>query len=418
MKYDIKDINLASKGAGIIDWAGSFMPVLSLIKKRFEKEKPLKNLKIAACLHVTAETANLAVTLKDAGAEVFLCASNPLSTKDDVAASLVYDHSISVFAIHGEDKKSYYNHINSVLDIKPDITIDDGADLVATIHKERKNLVKKILGGTEETTTGVIRLKSLAANKKLLYPIIAVNDSYTKHLFDNRYGTGQSTIDGILRATNILIAGVNFVVCGYGWCGKGVSMRAKGMGAKVIVCEANPLRALEATMDGFQVMPLMEAAKKGKIFVTVTGDISVIEDKHFKLMQDGAIVCNSGHFDAEINKKDLERISLKKKHLRTNIEQYILKDGRKINLLSEGRLVNLASAEGHPASVMDMSFANQALACEYIRKNNRKMKNEVYKIPDAIDSNIAELKLQSMNIQIDRLTEFQKKYLTSWQAGT
>jgi len=418
MKYDVKNIGLAKKGSLRIEWASNNMPVLNLIKQRFLKEKPLKGLKIAACLHVTTETGVLSGVLKAGGAEVFVCASNPLSTQDDVAASLVKDLKIPVFAIKGEDTKTYYSHIKSVLAAKPGITMDDGADLVSTIHQTPASMHPNIIGGTEETTTGVIRLRALAEEGKLRYPIIAVNDAMTKHMFDNRYGTGQSTIDGIIRATNKLLAGANFVVCGYGWCGKGAAMRAAGLGAKVIVVEVDPLKALEASMDGFQVMPIKEAAKVGDIFVTVTGDINVIRKEHFQVMKDGAIVSNSGHFNVELDIKGLEKISKSKKQIRDFVDEYILKDGRKIYLLGEGRLINLAAAEGHPASVMDMSFANQAFSVEYMAKNYKKLKNQVYKVPDDIDKNIAGLKLKSLGIKIDTLTPEQKKYLSSWEMGT
>jgi len=418
LDYDIKDIKLAKKGALRIEWASNNMPVLALIGERFKKEKPLSGLKVAACLHVTTETGVLMEVLKSAGAEVFVCASNPLSTQDDVAASLVSDLGIACFAIKGEDTDTYYKHINAVLAIKPDITMDDGADLVSTIHQRPALEHKNIIGGTEETTTGVIRLRALAKEGKLRYPIIAVNDAMTKHLFDNRYGTGQSTVDGIIRATNKLVAGSNFVVCGYGWCGKGVAMRAKGLGAKVIVVEVDPLRALEATMDGFEAMPIKEAARLGDIFVTVTGDINVIRGEHFQVMKNGAIVCNSGHFNVELEISALEKLSKAKKEIRDFCDEYTLKDGRKIYLLGEGRLINLAAAEGHPAQVMDMSFANQALGAEYMVKSHKELKNDVYKVPDAIDSNIAALKLASMGIKIDTLTAEQKKYLSSWEMGT
>jgi adenosylhomocysteinase len=394
------------------------MPVLGLIAQRFARVKPLKGLKIAACLHVTTETAVLMEVLKLGGASLTLCASNPLSTQDDVAASLVKNLKISVFAIKGEDTKTYYQHIKAVLKTKPDITMDDGADLVSTIHSGRFSLHSNIIGGTEETTTGVIRLRALANQGKLRYPIIAVNDASTKHLFDNRYGTGQSTVDGIIRATNKLLAGCNFVVCGYGWCGRGVAMRAKGMAAKVIIVEVDPLRALEATMDGYEVMPIKEAAKIGDVFVTTTGDTSVIRGEHFRVMKDGAIVANSGHFNVEIDIPALEKLSQKKKVIREFVDEYILRDGRKIYLLGEGRLINLAAAEGHPAQVMDMSFANQALSVEYISKHHKKLENQVYKVPEDLDKNIADLKLRSMGIRIDTLTKEQKKYLTSWELGT
>jgi len=417
MDYHIKDISLADKGDKRIEWASSNMPVLLSIKERFRKTKPLKDKKIACCLHVTTETANLMTTLKDGGAEVYLCASNPLSTQDDVASALVKGSSIPVFAIHGEDTETYYSHIRSVLGAGPDITVDDGADLVSTIHKEMRDHAGNIIGGTEETTTGVIRLKSLANKGELLYPIIAVNDAKTKHLFDNRYGTGQSTIDGILRVTNYLIAGSTFVVCGYGWCGKGLARRASGMGARVIVCEVDPVKAIEAVMDGYQVMPFVEAAKLGDIFVTVTGDIRVIHKGGFDVMRDGAIVANSGHFDVEIDKKALEEMSKEMRIIRDGITQYTLKDGRKINLLGEGRLVNLSCAEGHPSMVMDMSFANQALSIEYLTKEEG-LEKKVYPVPDEIDREIARLKLNTMGISIDKLTPEQEEYLTSWEIGT
>lgn len=418
MHYDIKDIKLAKKGILRIEWAAKNMPVLSLIKERFSKEKPLKGLKIACCLHVTTETAVLADVLKSGGADTYICASNPLSTQDDVAASLVQNSKIAVFAIKGEDTKTYYVHMKSALAIKPDITMDDGADLVSTIHQRPANVHSNIIGGTEETTTGVIRLRALAKEGKLRYPIIAVNDALTKHLFDNRYGTGQSTLDGVIRSTNKLIAGSNFVVCGYGWCGKGTAMRAKGMGAKVIVIEVDPLRALEATMDGFEVMPIRQAAKIGDIFVTVTGDINVIRGEHFSLMKDGAIVANSGHFNVEIDIPGLGKIAKSKRSTRDFVDEYTLKNNHKVYVLGEGRLINLAAAEGHPASVMDMSFANQALSAEYMAKNYRRLKKQVYVVPEDIDKNIARLKLKSMGIKIDVLTAQQKKYLASWEMGT
>ncbi len=418
MKFHIKDINLSPIGKKRVEWAGKFMPVLKLIGERFEKEKSLKGIKISACLHITTETANLLLTLKKGGAIISVCASNPLSTQDDVAAYLVKEIEIPVFAIKKEDRKTYYNHIHQVLEQKPQITIDDGADLVSTLHKERNDLMRNIIGGTEETTTGVIRLKNMEKEGVLKYPIIAVNDSYTKYLFDNRYGTGQSTIDGILRATNFLFAGSTVVVCGYGWCGRGIAMRAKGMGAKVIICEIDPIKALEAKMDGYEVMKLTEASQIGDLFITATGNINVITKKHFLLMKDGAILCNAGHFDVEIDKKGLKEVSIKRRKIREFCEEYLLKNKKKIYLLSEGRLVNLSSAEGHPAMVMDMSFANQALACEYLVKNHSKLEKKVYKLPLEIDKEIAYLKLKSMGIEIDRLTKKQKKYLISWQAGT
>lgn len=416
--YDVKDIKLAEKGKLRIEWASQSMPVLSQINDRFKKQKPLKNIKIAACLHVTTETAYLMEVLKNGGAEVALCASNPLSTQDDVAASLVKDTGISVYAIKGEDNKTYYQHIEAVLSINPNITMDDGADLVSVLHKNKTELIKNIIGGTEETTTGVIRLKSMAKNKVLKYPIIAVNDANTKHMFDNRYGTGQSTIDGIIRATNRLLAGSIFVVSGYGWCGKGLAMRARGMGARVIVTEVDALKALEAVMDGYEVMPMIDAAKIGDIFCTVTGNTSVLREEHFKVMKDGAIVSNSGHFNVEIDLNMLKKMAKKVRRIREYVDEYTLKDGRRINVLGEGRLINLASAEGHPSSVMDMSFANQALCVEYLVKNAKKLKKDVYSVPFEIDSKIAELKLKSMGINIDKLTNEQKKYLDSWEEGT
>jgi len=418
MNYGIKDIDLANKGKDKIEWAEKQMPVLLSIRKRFSKEKTLKGIRISACLHVTTETANLVRTLKEGGAEVSLCASNPLSTQDDVAASLVKDFGISVFAIKGEDKETYYQHIEKVLNCKPNITMDDGADLVFTIHSQKKELIKDIIAGTEETTTGVIRLRSMEKDKALKYPIIAVNDAQTKYLFDNRYGTGQSTIDGLLRATNILVAGKIFVICGYGWCARGLAMRANGMGAQVIITEVDPMKALEAVMDGYQVMPIKEAAKIGDIFITLTGDINVISVEEFPLMKDGAILANSGHFNVEINIGALEKLSVNKKKIREYIEEYTLENGKKINLLAEGRLLNLSAAEGHPASVMDMSFANQALSAEYLVKEGENLQKKVYGVPGVIDKEIARLKLESMGIKIDKLTEEQERYLSSWQMGT
>jgi len=418
MNFAIKDINLAEKGKERIEWAEKQMPVLSTIKDRYMLHSPLKGIKIAACLHVTTETANLARTLKAGGAEVFLCASNPLSTQDDVAASLVKDYGISVNAVKGEDKNTYYQHIENVLNCKPNLTMDDGADLVSTIHSQRSELIDEIIGGSEETTTGVIRLKSMQKDNALKYPIIAVNDAQTKYLFDNRYGTGQSTLDGLLRATNILVAGKKFVVCGYGWCARGLAMRASGMGAQVIITEVEPMKALEAVMDGYQVMPIKEAAKIGDIFITLTGDINVISSEEFKLMKNGVIIANSGHFNVEINIEALESMAIFKKKIREYIDEYTLKDGRKLNLLAEGRLLNLAAAEGHPASVMDMSFANQALSAEYLVKEGVNLESKVYKVPDVIDKKIARLKLESIGIKIDKLTEEQEKYLSSWQMGT
>ncbi len=417
-KHDVKDINLAKKGKLRIEWAAQEMPVLKSIAARFSKEKPLKGFRLAACLHVTTETANLMETLKAGGAEVFLCASNPLSTQDDAAASLVKFSKIPVFAIKGEDNKTYYKHINDALSSKPHMTMDDGADLVSTLHTSRKDLLSTIIGGTEETTTGVIRLRAMAEKGVLRYPIIAVNDAYTKYLFDNRYGTGQSTIDGIMRATNRLIAGSVFVVSGYGWCGKGIAMRAKGLGAKVIVTEVNPLRALEATMDGFDIMAIKEASKIGDIFVTVTGDINVISKECFSVMKDGAILSNSGHFNVEIEIDELKKMSKGRRTIRDFVEEFTLRNNRRIYLLGEGRLINLAAAEGHPSAVMDMSFANQALCAEYIAKNYKKLQKKVYSVPEQIDKDIAFLKLKAMCIKIDTLTPEQKKYLSSWEMGT
>lgn len=420
MQYDIKDKQLKEKGKQRIVWALQRMPVLASIREEGEQKKPLKDLKVAACLHVTTETAALAITLKAAGADVLLCASNPLSTQDDVAASLTFDYGIPVFAIKGEDTDTYYKHILAVLSAKPDVTLDDGADLVATIHKNPAKFTMPI-GGTEETTTGVIRLKSLQSEGKLRYPIIAVNDAFTKHLFDNRYGTGQSTIDGIIRATNKLLAGSIAVVAGYGWCGKGVAMRARGLGANVVICEVDPLKALEAVMDGFRVMPMKEAAKVGDVFVTVTGDIRVIREEHFMAMKSGAIVCNSGHFNVELDLEALEKAKTAKKESKEGVVEYTLKSDKttkKVYILAEGRLVNLACAEGHPAEVMDLSFANQYLSCQYIKENYKRLEKKVYKIPDSIDSDIAALKLKTMGIHIDTLTPEQKKYLSSWQEGT
>ena len=415
---DIKDPSLASAGSLRIQWAAREMPVLRMIAERFSQEKPLKGIRIAACLHVTTETANLALTLKAGGADLAICASNPLSTQDDTAACLVIEHGIPVFAIKGEDNETYYNHINAALDHKPHITMDEGADLVASIHKERGDLLDNITGGTEETTTGVIRLRSLQNEGKLKYPIIAVNDAQTKHFFDNRYGTGQSTIDGITRATNILWAGKKVVVCGYGWCGRGVALRAKGLGSHIIVCEVEPIRALEAVMDGYQVMPLSEAARIGDIFITLTGDLNVLNKEHMVAMKDGAIMANSGHFNAEINIPALEQLAVAKKQIREFVDQYTLPDGKNIFLLGEGRLINLAAAEGHPASVMDMSFANQALCAEYMVKRGKDLSPKVYPVPDELDSEVGRIKLQAMGITIDTLTPEQKHYLESWELGT
>ncbi len=417
-QYDIKDINLAEGGRRRIEWAEREMPVLRQIRERFAREKPLKGIRIAACLHVTTETANLMRTLQEGGADVVLTASNPLSTQDDVAAALVHFWEIPVFAIKGEDNVTYYRHIAAALDHKPHLTMDDGADLVSTLHKERRDLLPNVIGGTEETTTGVIRLRAMAADGMLHFPVIAVNDAMTKHFFDNRYGTGQSTIDGIIRATNMLLAGKRFVVAGYGWCGRGLAMRARGMGAIVIVTEVDPLRALEAVMDGYEVMPMSEAARIGDIFCTVTGDINVIDRQHFEVMKDGAILANSGHFNVEINIPALEAMAVEKKLVRPFVEQYVLRDGRRIHLLGEGRLINLAAAEGHPASVMDMSFANQALSAEYMVKHGNKLERRVYPVPEEIDKEIARLKLRAMGIEIDVLTEEQQRYLSSWEEGT
>ena len=417
-KYDVKDMKLAEGGRRRIDWADREMPVLQLIRERFTKERPLKGMRIAACLHVTTETANLMQTLQEGGAEVVLTASNPLSTQDDVAASLVTHFEIPVYAIKGEDNITYYKHINAALDHKPNLTMDDGADLVSTLHKDRRDLLQYVVGGTEETTTGVIRLRAMAADGALNFPVIAVNDAQTKHFFDNRYGTGQSTIDGIVRATNILLAGRNFVIAGYGWCGRGLAMRARGMGANVIVTEIDPLPALEAVMDGFRVMPMAEAARIGDIFVTVTGDLNVIDRHHFEVMKNGAIIANSGHFNVEINIPALEAIASEKRLVRPFVEQYYLPDGRTLNLLGEGRLINLAAAEGHPASVMDMSFANQALSLEYMVQNVEKFEKKVYSVPGEIDREIARLKLAAMGITIDNLTAEQTAYLNSWEEGT
>ncbi len=419
MKYDIKSIALAEEGKLCVEWANRSMPVLNIIKDRFKKERPLKGVRMGICLHVTTETASLLETLKAGGAELSVCASNPLSTQDYVAAYLVKYHKIPVFAIKGENTKTYYNHIQAVLDTKPMVTMDDGADLVSMIHSKRTELLDQIIGGTEETTTGVIRLKAMAEKGVLKFPIVAVNDAHTKYMFDNRYGTGQSTIDGMVRATNRLIAGSVFVVCGYGWCAKGLAMRARGMGANVVVTEVDPLPALEAVMDGFRVMPIAKAAEIGDFFCTLTGNINVIRREHFLKMKDGAIVANSGHFNVELDIPGLKEISSSIRQIRTYIEEYTLKaSGRKIHILGEGRLVNLAAAEGHPSSVMDMSFANQALAAEYMVKNAKKLENKVYPVPEKIDAQIALLKLDAMGVKIDKLTPEQKKYLSSWEMGT
>ncbi len=417
MDYHVKDLSLAESGRLRIEWAERSMPVLRMIKERFAAEKPLAGTVLAACLHVTTETASLVHTLAAGGAEVYLCASNPLSTQDDVAACLV-DEGYHVFSIKGEDTETYYKHINACLDAHPHITMDDGADLVSTIHSQRTDLVENLLGGTEETTTGVIRLKSMAAKGVLLFPVIAVNDSNTKHFFDNRYGTGQSTVDGILRATNRLMAGSWFVVCGYGWCGRGLAMRAAGMGAKVVVTEVDPLRALEAAMDGYYVMPIDEAAPLGDFFCTVTGDMNVIRKEHFERMKDGAIVCNSGHFNVELEISALEEMAISRRMMRDYVEEFTMADGRRIILLGEGRLINLASAEGHPSSVMDMSFANQALASEFLVKQGKGLGRDVHRLPQNVDNEIARLKLEAMGIRIDTLTPEQEKYLASWEMGT
>ena len=416
--YRIKDLNLAEGGRRRIDWASREMPVLATIEERFRKERPFEGIRMSACMHVTTETANLMRTLQAGGADLVLTASNPLSTQDDVAAALVSQYEIPVFAIKGEDDRTYYENLRAAIAHKPHITMDDGADLVSTLHREYRELLPNIIGGTEETTTGVIRLRAMAADHALEFPIIAVNDAMTKHFFDNRYGTGQSTIDGIIRATNILLAGKTFVVAGYGWCGRGLANRARGMGANVIVTEVDPLVALEAVMDGFRVMPMSEAAPVGDIFVTLTGDLNVIDRHHFEVMKDGALVANSGHFNVEINIPALEEMAVAKRLVRPFVEAYELADGRVIHLLGEGRLINLAAAEGHPASVMDMSFANQALCAEYLVKNRANFEKKVYDVPDEIDREIARLKLASMNVQIDTLTEAQVKYLNSWQEGT
>ncbi len=417
MKYDIKDIKLASEGNLRIEWAGHQMPVLKLIQERFSKDKPFKGIRISGCLHVTTETANLAYALKAGGADLVLCASNPLSTQDDVAAALVKS-GFPVFCIKGEDNKTYYKHIMAALEHKPQLTIDDGADLVSTIHQEKTALLANVIGGTEETTTGVIRLKNMARARKLKYPIIAVNDAKTKHFFDNRYGTGQSTMDGITRATNILWAGKVVVVAGYGYCGRGVAHRAQGMGARVVVCEVDPISALEAAMDGFQVMPILEAAAVGDVFITLTGNRHVLDRAHFTRMKDGAILANSGHFNVEINIPALEKIATTSRRIRRFVDEYKLSGGRRIYLLGEGRLINLAAAEGHPASVMDMSFANQALGLEHLVKNKGRLKPDVYPVPQEIDNEVGRLKLKSMNISIDKLTREQQKYLESWEEGT
>ncbi|HOU00322.1 MAG: adenosylhomocysteinase [Anaerolineaceae bacterium] len=416
--YNIRDLNLAEGGRRRMDWAAREMPVLAILEERFRRERPFEGVRMSCCMHVTTETANLMRTMQAGGADIVVTASNPLSTQDDVAAALVAQYEIPVYAIKGEDDKTYYKNLRAALDHAPHITMDDGADLVSTIHKERRDLIPNIIGGTEETTTGVIRLRAMAADKMLEFPVMAVNDAMTKHFFDNRYGTGQSTIDGILRATNVLLAGKNFVVAGYGWCGRGLAMRARGMGANVIVTEIDPLVALEAVMDGFRVMPMAEAAAIGDIFVTLTGDLNVVDKHHFEVMKDGALVANSGHFNVEINIPALEAMAVEKRQVRPFVESYKLKDGRVISILGEGRLINLAAAEGHPASVMDMSFANQALGAEYMIKNAGKLEKKVYDVPEEIDREIARLKLDSMGVKIDKLTEEQVKYLGSWEEGT
>jgi adenosylhomocysteinase len=415
---DVKNLALAEKGRGRIEWSGRSMPVLHQIRERFAKQKPLKGMRMAACLHVTAETANLAIALKAGGADLVLCASNPLSTQDDVAAALVVDHGISVFAIKGEDNKTYYRHITSAIEHRPNLTMDDGADVVGVLHSERRDLIADVIGGTEETTTGVIRLRAMAREGVLGYPIVAVNDALTKHMFDNRYGTGQSTIDGMIRATNRLVAGSVFVVAGYGWCGRGLALRAKGLGADVVVTEIDPHKALEAVMDGYRVMPMKDAAKIGDFFCTVTGNVNVIRREHFESMKDGAIVANSGHFNVELDLENLGKIAKDRGTVREFVEQYTLKNGNRVIVLGEGRLVNLAAAEGHPSSVMDMSFANQALCSEWMVKNHRTLEKRVYTVPEKIDKEIARLKLKAMGVKIDVLTDEQETYLNSWNQGT
>ncbi len=418
VRSDIKDMRLAKRGADRIAWAGGQMPVLAAITKRFKRERPLKGVRLSACLHVTSETATLMATLKEGGADVVLCASNPLSTNDEVAASLVVDSAIPVFAVHGENRTTYYRHLNQALDHRPQITMDDGADLVSELHGKRSRQAKEVWGSTEETTTGVVRLKSLARQKLLRFPVIAVNDALTKHLFDNRYGTGQSTIDGIIRATNVLLAGKTVVVAGYGWCGRGVAMRAKGLGAHVIVTEIDHTKALEAVMDGFVVMPMARAVRQGELFITLTGNVDVIRGEHFAAMRDGATVANSGHFNVELALRELKKLSRGKRRIRTDIEEYQLTNGRRVFVLGEGRLINLAAAEGHPASVMDMSFANQALSAEYVARHYRKLEKRVYSVPVEIDQYIAALKLKTMGIAIDELTPKQRRYLAAWNQGT
>jgi adenosylhomocysteinase len=415
---DVKDLNLAGEGQDLIDWAAREMPVLTLIRQRFIKEQPLKGLKLSACLHVTSETANLMLTLKAGGADLALCGSNPLSTNDAVAAALAVQHGIKTYAIRGEDNDTYYQHIEAALDHHPSLTMDDGADLVSVLHKSRQGQISEVIGGTEETTTGVIRLRAMAEAGVLRYPIVAVNEADTKHMFDNRYGTGQSTLDGIIRSTNVLVAGKMFVIAGYGWVGRGLASRAKGHGADVVVTEVDSVKALEAAMDGFRVMKMDEAARQGDIFVTVTGDVNVLDRKHFEVMKDGAILANSGHFNSEINLKALDEMATGVRHVRPSVQEYKLGDGRRLHVLGEGRLINLAGAEGHPAAVMDMSFANQALCAEYIAANASKLERRVYDVPDDIDKEVARLKLNAMGIAIDTLTDEQKHYLSSWEEGT
>ncbi|MGB9605686.1 MAG: adenosylhomocysteinase [Bryobacteraceae bacterium] len=418
VRCDVRDLSLADAGKKRIEWAFQSMPVLQQIRKQFIKGQPLAGIRIAACLHVTTETANLMIALRDGGAQPVLCASNPLSTQDDVAAALVRDYNIPVFAIKGESNETYYSHILAALEHRPQITMDDGCDLVTTLHTKRQDLLEGVLGGTEETTTGVIRLRAMAREGVLRYPVIAVNDAMTKHLFDNRYGTGQSTVDGIIRATNILLAGLNFVVAGYGWCGRGVAMRARGMGANVIICEVDPIKALEALMDGYRVMSMAEAAEIGDVFVTLTGNKNVITREHFERMKNGAILANSGHFNVEIDLETLGRLASSRRQVREFVEEYAMRDGRRIYVLGEGRLINLAAAEGHPASVMDMSFANQALAVEYLVENHAKLEKRVYPVPEELDRRVARMKLECMGVKIDRLTPEQERYLATWSEGT
>jgi len=417
-QYDVKNIGLAKAGQDLIDWASREMPVLLLIRERFAREKPLEGLKVSACLHVTSETANLMITLKAGGADVTLCGSNPLSTNDAVAAALAETHGVNTFAIKGEDNDTYYSHISSALEFRPNFTMDDGADLVTMLHRDKKQFVGEVMGGTEETTTGVVRIKAMAAQGVLSYPIIAINEADTKHLFDNRYGTGQSTLDGIIRATNVLVAGKTFVVAGYGWCGRGLASRAKGHGAEVVVTEVDPVKALEAKMDGFEVMPMSRAAQVGDIFVTVTGDVNVLDRQHFEAMKDGVLLANSGHFNSEINLKALDELAGSVREVRPMVQEYKMSDGRRLHVLGEGRLINLAAAEGHPAAVMDMSFANQALSVEYMAKNQKDLERRVYDVPAEIDAEVARLKLHAMDVQIDTLTPEQVKYLGSWEEGT